>query len=428
MGIKFIHTADLHLGSNLHFKFDQEINYQNKFGNPIFSSLKKIVNTALKEEVDFIIIAGDLFDSDERSVEALKIFNSEAKKLQEANIPIYLIAGNHDPLKNDNQLFTLNSNVKIFSSENFEIKKYKRGNKLKARLLGQSYRGNSDSRKVYKSFTPPDKGVFNIALLHTQLSPNNYSYVPCSPKDLKEKNKIDYWALGHIHQNEIIFNNKPVIVYPGIPQGRDFGEKGKKGFYLVELSENQKPKYDFIISSKYIWKEINLTIAEKEEIKTVNEIVKYILSNIKKYFVDKDKFNYIVRWNVKINSINRSDINQKIEEIEDYIVNELNNKFYDKKNIWTEDCNLEFSRKIPDKEKLRDEDEIFSQVLNFKEDMLEDEDLLLELKENLGDIWQGNDDLENLDEVRFDFNKEIKEIIEKAEKEIIEKLWEERGK
>lgn len=427
MGVKFIHTADLHLGSNLHFKFDQKINYQNKFGNPILSSLKKIVNTALEEKVDFIIISGDLFDSNERSVNAVNFFNSEAERLKKANIPIYLITGNHDPLKGDNRLFSINENVKIFDSENFEIKNYTRNNELKARLIGQSYRGNSDSRKMCNSFNPPDWGVFNIALLHTQLDPNNYNYVPCSVKDLKDKNMIDYWALGHIHQNEVINKNKPVIVYPGIPQGRDFGEKNKKGFYLVELAENQTPKIDFIGSSKYIWKEINLKIDENEKIKTLDEIKEYIFHNYKDFFREKNT-NYIIRWNIKVKSINSSDIKQNNEEIEDYILTKLNNRFSNDKNIlWSEECNLEFIENIPDKDRLKEKDKIFGQILNLKQEVLNNEDLLLELKEKLGDIWQGNSDFENIDEYRFDFNKEIEEITEKAEKEILKELWEKRG-
>ena len=426
MGVKFIHTADLHLGSNLHFKFDQKINYQNKFGNPILSSLKKIVNTALEEKVDFIIISGDLFDSNERSVNAVNFFNSEAERLKKANIPIYLITGNHDPLKGDNRLFSINENVKIFDSENFEIKNYTRNNELKARLIGQSYRGNSDSRKMCNSFNPPDWGVFNIALLHTQLDPNNNNYVPCSIENLRERNNIDYWALGHIHQNKIITANKPVIVYPGIPQGRNFGEKGKKGFYLVELTENKKPKLNFINSSKYIWQEINLKISENKAIKTADEIVEYIFSKTKELFIGKN-FNYILRFNLVINSINSTIINQKNEEIEEFIIDELNNSFDFDNKIWVEECNIVFKEKIPAKEKLQDEDEIFSKIINLRKEILNDEELFLELKEDLGDIWQGDNDLEKLDEFRFNINKEIEEITEKAETEILKKMWEKRG-
>lgn len=425
MGIKFIHTADLHLGSNLHLKFDQDIDYKNKFGNPVLDSFKKITKTAIEENVDFLIIAGDLFDSDERSVNALKFFNNEVEKLKKANIPIYLIAGNHDPLNDFNQIFSLNSNVKIFDSENHEIKEYNDENRLKARLIGQSYRGNSDSRKMYSAFNPPDKGVFNIAILHTQLDPNNNNYVPVSQEDLKEKTKIDYWALGHIHQNKIINREKPVISYPGIPQGRDFGEKGKKGFYLVELNKNRKTKIDFIYSSKYIWKEVNMTIGKNKDIKTIDEIIDYLLLKIKDIF-NNDNFKYIIRWNLDIYSI-KNEKKYNNEEIEDYIINELNRKNDQQNYIWSEDCNLNFKRNIPEKSELEKKDKLFSDIIDFKEKINNNEEVFLELKEKIGDIWQGDSDLENIDEYRFDFKKEIEEITEKAEKEILNKLWEERG-
>lgn len=426
MGLKFIHTADLHLGSNLHLQFDQEINYKNKFGNPILDVIKTITRTAIEKEVDFIIIAGDLFDSDERSVKAINIFNQEAEKLKNAGIPIFLIAGNHDPLNDFEQIFTLNSNVKYFDSENVEIKEFRKNEKLKARLIGQSYRGNSDSRKMYNSFNPPDTGVFNIALLHTQLDPHNYNYVPASKNDLIKKSKIDYWALGHVHKNKIVNKYNPIISYPGIPQGRDFGEKGKKGFYLVELNENQKNKLNFIESSKYIWKEVDMTIEKKENVKNANEIVDYVFSNIEDIF-NKNKFKYIVRWNLKVNSIKMSDIKRKNEEIEDYIINKLNQKNNTENFIWSEDCNLNFYNDIPDKSELEKKDKLFSEITNIKEKINSNEEILLNLKEKLGDIWQGSGDSENIDEFRFDFDKEIDEMIENAEQEILRKLWEGRG-
>jgi len=242
----------------------------------------------------------------------------------------------------------------------------------------------------------------------------------------KENKKIDYWALGHIHQNEIINDKNPVITYPGIPQGRDFGEKEKKGFYLVELTQNNDPKLDFIYSSKYIWKEVDITIDEKNQIKTIDEILDHILLKIKELF-NQDDFNYIVRWNLDIYSRHISKIKQKNEEIEDYIVNELNRKNNKQNFVWSEDCNLNFYRRITDKSELAKKDKLFFDIIDFKEKITNDEDLLLELKEKLGDIWQGQSDLENIDEYRFDYNKEIEEILENAENEILKKLWEERG-
>ncbi|MFW6009192.1 MAG: metallophosphoesterase family protein, partial [archaeon] len=441
--IKFIHTADLHLGSSLHTE-NEEIFKYNKDKNPVLCSFHKLIDTAINKEVDFILIAGDLFDSEERNVRAVKEFNKGAKKLGNHNIDIYMIAGNHDPINNNN-FFKIVENVYIFSCEKVEIKEYKKDKELKARIIGQSYRASSDSREMYKNYNLADDNILNIALLHTQLDRQNNNYVPGNLNDLLKINNIDYWALGHIHKNKILRENKPLVIYPGTPQGRDFGESDLKGFYLIEFNTKDDYKIDFIPSSKYIWKEVNFTISKKENIKTFNELKKFIKDNAfkilmsnavtrrEKIFTKNSLQTYIIRWKIKVEGLSYDNFNEDKKEVENYLVEELRNEFinnnFKRENIvlWTEDIKLKFDTNIPAKKELIKYDNIFKEILTVKECLINDKDIQNELKEILGDIWQGSEDKENIDEFRFSFRKEMDDIIKEAEKKLLIDLWKKRG-
>jgi len=443
VSIKFIHTADLHLGSSLHTENDDILKFA-KDENPVIKSFHNLVDTAINEKVDFVLIAGDLFDSDERSVRAVKEFNKGAKKLYDHNIDIYMIAGNHDPI-NGNNFFKIFENVNIFSSKKAEVKEYKVDKELKARIIGQSYRSNSDSRKMYENYNLADNSVYNIALLHTQLDRQNNNYVPGNLNDLLKINNIDYWALGHIHQNKILHKEKPLTVYPGIPQGRDFGEPNMKGFYLVEFKSKKDYKIEFIANSDYIWKEVNFTISKKENVKSFSEIISYLKENAikllfnnvitkrEKNIIKKSMLTYIIRWKIKVEGLSNDEFNEDIKELEIILAEELRSKFnnnnFIRENIalWTEDINLEFDSIIPSKEKLIKNDNIFKEILSVKKCISNNKDLQNELKNTLGDIWQGSDDKENIDEFRFSFDNEIDDIIEEAEKKILVDLWKKRG-
>ncbi|MGM0409564.1 MAG: metallophosphoesterase family protein [Bacillota bacterium] len=443
MSIKFIHTADLHLGSSLHTD-NEDILKSRKGKNPVLTSFHKLIDTAINKKVDFVLIAGDLFDSEERSVRAVKEFNKGAKKLDNHNIDIYMIAGNHDPI-NENNFFKIVENVYIFGSEKVEIKEYEMDNQLKARIIGQSYRSSSDSREMYKNYILPDDNILNIALLHTQLDRQNNNYVPGNLNDLLKINNIDYWALGHIHKNKILKKNKPLVIYPGTPQGRDFGESGLKGFYLIEFNSKADYKIDFIPSSKYIWKEVNFTISEKENLKTFNELrnfikenaVKILMSNAvtrrEKVFTKNSLLTYIIRWKIKVKGLSDDNFNEDKRELENYLSEELRNEFinnnFTEENMafWTEDIRLDFDTNIPVKKELIKYDNIFKQILSVKESLVNDKVMQNELKETLGDIWQGSEDKENIDEFRFSFRKEMNDIINEAEKKLLIDLWKKRG-
>src|SRR5699024_1151759 len=96
--IKFIHCADLHLDSpfkSRHYLIPSILNDVKQSG---YNSFTNIIDDAIKDQVDFVIISGDLFDQDNRTLRAEVYFREQFKKLVQEQIFVYLNQGNHDPL------------------------------------------------------------------------------------------------------------------------------------------------------------------------------------------------------------------------------------------------------------------------------------------------------------------------------------------
>jgi DNA repair exonuclease SbcCD nuclease subunit len=108
-------------------------------------------------------------------------------------------------------------------------------------------------------------GRFNLGLLHTSLTgrPGHDTYAPCSVAELREKG-YGYWALGHIHQPEVI-NKDPWIVFAGNCQGRHIKETGQRGCRLVTVSDSlQVAGVEWRSLDVVRWEELNVDLSGVE--------------------------------------------------------------------------------------------------------------------------------------------------------------------
>ena len=444
--VRFIHTADLHLGSTLHYTGEPVGRVKNILDTAVKKVFKRICDAALEYKVDFMIISGDLFDEKQQSIAANEYFYNQCKRLNEEAINIYIISGNHDASWKIDRLFDPPENVCLMGAEEVEIKEFRddKGDKI-AHIMGQSYRGNSDPRKMYSSYTPPDEATWNIGLLHSQLDPNNTSYVPCSYQDLCSKDDLHYWGLGHIHQSRILQKGFPSIVYSGIPQGRDFGEQGLGGCVLVDLIPDKRPQLKFIPTSSVIWKEVEITLEDNKNPRNLEELNGIIknkaqcmadhVPEINKKFDsidqsrDEDFAGYIVRWIIKGRGEIHNILQEQSEEAIEYMKKNLREHLQNSRPfIWTEDIELMTAQPLPSLEELQASDSIFEEIEQVIQRCRDNPELQKELLNEFGYIWEGEVDHENYSEDKFQLDEAtLDKIIELARERIIEKLLEERG-
>lgn len=251
--ITFIHAADLHLDSPMIGLKTLPHAIFKRLQESTFQALKKLVDTAIVNNVDFVIIAGDLYDEEDRSVRAQIRFRNEMNRLAQCGIPVYIVHGNHDHLSGTRFNMEMPNNVHIFA-EKVEMKSFEKAN-IFVHLYGFSYPTRHVHDKMIDQYKIMGGADYHIGILHGNIEGNyeHGQYAPFHLNDLLKKD-FNYWALGHIHKRAIL-NENPTIVYPGNIQGRNKKETGEKGFYLVQLNQKEV-ELQFIESSDIIWKKL----------------------------------------------------------------------------------------------------------------------------------------------------------------------------
>jgi DNA repair protein SbcD/Mre11 len=253
--ISFIHGADLHLDSPMVGLSHLPKEIFERLKESSFTALKILVDAAIHHRVDFVILAGDLFDEQDRSVRAQTMLRKEMERLEMHGIDVYVIHGNHDHLSGDWIHLGLPENVHIFSDK-VEVKTYA-NSEVVVHLYGFSYPTRHVEDNQLVKYIKKEGADFHIGLLHGHFEGNSEHgrYASFTTKELMEK-KFDYWALGHIHKRQII-QNSPFIVYPGNIQGRNRKELGEKGCYLVRMTA-QETQLDFIETADIIWEHVSV--------------------------------------------------------------------------------------------------------------------------------------------------------------------------
>jgi len=234
--MKFVHAADLHLDSPLAGLSKYEGAPVEQIRGATRRALENLVKLCLSEQVELLLIAGDLYDGDWRDYSTGLFFAKQMAALRAGNVRVVWIRGNHDAASKLTAHLSLPDNVRELS--------YKKPDSLLLEELGVAVHGQGfDTREVTTDlslrYPEPKPGLFNIGLLHTALEGRvgHAPYAPCRLSALIDRG-YDYFALGHVHTREIL-SERPWIVFPGNLQGRHARETGPKGASLVTVEAEQ---------------------------------------------------------------------------------------------------------------------------------------------------------------------------------------------
>lgn len=291
----FIHAADIHLDSPLK-------GLERYDGAPVDEiraasrrALENLVELAVQREVDFVLIAGDLYDGDWKDYNTGLYFVSQIVRLRDAGIPTYIITGNHDAENKMTKSLRLpeNSNkTKVMLSshkpETIVLED------LGAAIHGRGFASPKVSENVVESYPARREGMFNIGVLHTSLDSEtdgeHARYAPCKIADLCQKH-YDYWALGHVHARAIR-NEEPLIVYPGNLQGRHIRETGAKGCMLISVDDSGRATTEFIPLDVLRWEECRV---DASRIETAAEILDPFVTQVSRLTAEHGEFPLAVR-------------------------------------------------------------------------------------------------------------------------------------
>ena len=243
---RFLHCSDLHIDSPFKGLSLVQPSLAEKLRNSTHQSFQNIVKLALQEKVEAVLIAGDIYDGSDRSLQAQLKFRRELQKLSDVGIDTFIVHGNHDPLDGWAASLEWPERVHVFSSTQVECHPVKKNGVVKANIYGISYSQRDVRENLAQKFDSNNSEGFAIGLLHANAGSQagHANYAPCSLYDLVSR-KMDYWALGHIHRFQILRESNPAVVYSGNTQARHMRETGDKGCCLVTLHKNASPEIKY---------------------------------------------------------------------------------------------------------------------------------------------------------------------------------------
>lgn len=248
--MKLLHAADLHIDSPMVGLLAYEEAPAEELRLATRLALGNLIDTALEEDVDAVLLAGDIFDGDWPHYGTGVHFVSEMARLREANIPVVIVAGNHDAESKLTKSLRLPDNVQVLDTRKPQTVIFEESGLA---VHGQGYATPAVLEDLSAGYPAPLAGMINVGLLHTSADgrPGHERYAPCSPSGLAQRG-YDYWALGHVHHREVL-STEPPIVFPGNLQGRGLRETGPKGATMIELSHDHPVTFEHRVLDVVRW-------------------------------------------------------------------------------------------------------------------------------------------------------------------------------
>lgn len=269
--MRFLHAADIHLDSALHGLERYEGAPVEEIRSATRRAFDNLIGLAIDEEVEFVLLAGDLYDGDWKDYNTGLYFVGCMEHLQEAGIRVFMVAGNHDAASQITKHLRLPDNVTMFSTRYPEKIVL---DDLNVAIVGQGFATRAVTEDLSQSYPQGDPQLFNIGLLHTCLDgkPGHEPYAPCSVDGLRSKG-YQYWALGHVHKREEL-SQDPWIIFPGNIQGRHIRETGPKGCTLVTVDNGDVVEVEHRDLDVMRWALCELDVTGAETVDDIYSLVR----------------------------------------------------------------------------------------------------------------------------------------------------------
>ena len=281
MAIKIAHIADVHLGMENYGRIDPETGLNSRLLD-FHNSLDYAVDYSLDNDVDLAIFAGDAYKTRDPSPTQQRMFISSMKKFADREVPLVLLAGNHDLPNAPGKAHTLDvlnffgdDKLIIADQPKVHLVSTKSG-EVQVAALPYLVRSTMLSKDKYKDVSSEEVNRKIAEVYERLIAKLKDDLVPDLPTILTahlsvagaslgwERNIIlgadpmvglgtiadpafDYVALGHIHKHQDLNpKGQPPVVYPGSLERVDFGESNdRKGFCIAEV-ERGRSSYTFV--------------------------------------------------------------------------------------------------------------------------------------------------------------------------------------
>lgn len=296
--LTFVHTADCHLDTPFSGIAREDPALAETLRGLQRQAFDDLIGLCCERRAAFLVIAGDLFDSRERSLSTRVHLRDCFRRLEREGIEVFLATGNHDYVDPRERQPDLPDNVHVFSQKRAELIRWPK-DRPEVAIAGISYGRRDMGENLARRFPRPPRGLFSIAVLHCNLEgdPRHDNYAPCRREDLLHL-PYNYWALGHIHERRVLREGATTIAYPGCIQARHINESGEKGALVVTVEPSGDVRTEFVGLDRVRWvvEEVDVSEAESDE-----QLVELLRSRAEALGAGADERlrGLIVRWHLR---------------------------------------------------------------------------------------------------------------------------------
>lgn len=281
--LRLVHASDLHLERPIYGLAEIPDHLRELLIEAPYHAAEQVFETALAEDVDGVLLAGDVLHVDRAGPPAIVLLLDQFARLGERNIPIYWAGGMVDAPDSWPRSVTLPSNVHVFPVGRVESFDLTRAGQIIARVQGTSCR--EDGEVDAKGFHRDAHGLFTIGVAHGTSDSAGH-----------EGDRVHYMALGGRHQQQTVDTDPGIAHYCGTPQGRGPSETGPHGCTVVTVDDTHKAKTKFVATDTVRWidQAMEVTATTKEE-----QLRDRMVERLQKLQAQHPGIDLLVRWTIR---------------------------------------------------------------------------------------------------------------------------------
>jgi exonuclease SbcD len=281
--LRLVHASDFHLELPLHGLAEIPDHLRELLIEAPYHAAEQVFETALAEDVDAVLLAGDVLHVDRAGPPAIVLLLDQFARLGERGIPIYWAGGTVDLPDTWPRSVALPENVHVFPVGRVELLDLVRSGEIIARVQGTSCRENGEVET--KGFHRDAHGLFTIGVAHGTSDSAGH-----------EGDRVHYMALGGQHQQQTVDEQPGIAHYCGTPQGRRPSETGPHGCTVVTVDDTQRAKTRFVATDTVRWIDQTLEVTATTKSEQLHDRMVERLEKLQAQHPGVDLF---VSWNIR---------------------------------------------------------------------------------------------------------------------------------
>ncbi|HPM83291.1 MAG TPA: DNA repair exonuclease [Candidatus Anammoximicrobium sp.] len=342
---RFLQASDLHLEQPLYGLTEVPDHLRELLLDAPLQAAARVFETAILEDVDFVILAGDVVNPRTAGPRAMAFLLDQLEQLRDHKIAVYWCGGKEDPPEAWPEAVALPDNVRVFPKGKIKQLVHRRGDQPLASVIGVS--SPADGLVPVGDFRIEPANIFTVAAAWGQTDAASAG----------AHKQIDYWALGGQHESKTLFQGPQTAHYAGSPQGRCPDEAGVHGCTLVQVEHNRKVRTKFIATEVVRWRSESLSVTEGAG---RNDLQRQLRSAMQRIASEAGGAYVLVSWEVQgcetlVRQLRKGDL---ARELIDWMRTEFGRA---KPAVWTTTLTAPISATIP--AELYEEDTILGDFL-----------------------------------------------------------------